>query len=120
MLAKCKEMRLYELYEPGGAQEVVLAPKLERILWRHLFRINDTYDGEGWERKDRDRRVSIAIALKRLHQFTVQRHRKGETNGAVQVTQALAASFGEELDRVLNSDNLKAASRRLGDMLRKR
>ena len=42
VLAKCDEMTLYELYEPGGEQEVVLAPEIERILWRHLFRINDT------------------------------------------------------------------------------
>ena len=41
VLAKCDEMTLYELYRPGGEQEVVLAPEIERILWRHLFRIND-------------------------------------------------------------------------------
>jgi hypothetical protein len=117
-LAKCDEMTLYELYRPGGEQEVVLASEIERIFLRFRFRINDTYDAEGWERKDRDRRFSLAVAMKRLHHFTMQRHRKGETSGAVQVAQALAANFGEELDRALNSDNVKAASRRLGDMVR--
>ncbi len=118
VLAKCEEMTLYELYRPGGEQEVVLAPEIERILWRHLFRINDTYDAEGWERKDRDRRFSLAMAMKRLHQFTMQRHRKGETSGAIQVAQALAGSFGEEIEGVLNSDDVETASRRLGDKVR--
>ena len=98
---------------PGGEQEVVLDPEIERIFWRFLFRINDTYDAEGWERKDRDRRFSLAVAMKRLHQFTMLRHRKGETNGAVQVAQALAGSFGEEIEGVLNSDDVKKACRRL-------
>ena len=118
MLAECDEMTLYELYRPGGEQEVVLSPEIERIFWRLLFRINDTYDAEGWERKDRDRRFSLAVAMKRLHQFTMQRHRKGETNGAIQVAQALAGSFGEEIEGVLNSDDVETASRRLGDKVR--
>ena len=95
----------------------MLAPEIEDIFWRFLFRINDTYDAEGWERKDRDRRFSMAIAMKRLHQFTMQRHRKGETNGEVQV-QLLVGSFGEEIEGMLNSDDVETACRRLGDKVR--
>ena len=67
VLEECDEMTLYELYRPGGEQVVVLDPEIERIFLRFLFRINDTYDAEGWERKDRDRRFSLAVAMKRLH-----------------------------------------------------
>ena len=115
VLAKCDEMTLYELYRPGGEQEVVLAPEIERILWRHLFRINDS-----WETKDRDRRVSLAMALYRLHHFTVHRHRKGEMIGSVQAAQALAESLGEEIDRVINSDDIETTARKFGSLVAER
>jgi hypothetical protein len=111
-------MTLYELYNPGGEQEIELAPEIERILWRHLFRINDSFDTDSWESKDRDRRVLLALALKRLHQFTVRRHRKGELDGAVPVARNLAGSLGEEIDQALNSDDVEVASRKLGDKVR--
>ena len=115
VLAKCDEMTLYELYRPGGEQEVVLAPEIERTLWRHLFRINDTFDFGSFERKDRDRRVARAIALKRLHHFTVRRHRKGERIGSVQAAQALAESLGEDIDQAIKSRDIEKAAQRIGN-----
>ena len=115
VLAECNEMTLYELYRPGGEQEVVLAPEIERILWRHLFRMNDTFDFGSFERKDRDRRVSLAMAINRLHHFTVHRHRKGERIGSMQAAQALAESLGEDIDRAIKSDNVKEAARQVGN-----
>ena len=105
-------MTLYELYRPGGEQEVVLTPEIERILWRHLFRINNP-----WETENRDRRVARAIALKRLHHFTVRRHRKGEMMGLVQTAQALAESLGEEIDEVINSDDIEASAKRFANRM---
>ena len=92
-----------------------MAPEIERILWQHLFSINDTFDFGSFERKDRDRRVALAIALKRLHHFTVLRHRKGEMVGSVQAAQALAESLGEEIDQAINSDDIEAAARKFGN-----
>jgi hypothetical protein len=115
VLAECKEMTLYELYRPGGEQMVILAPEIERILWRHLFRINDTFDFGSFERKDRDRRVSLAMAINQLHHFTVHRHRKGEKVGSMQAAQALAESFGEGIDRAIKSRNVKEAARQVGN-----
>jgi hypothetical protein len=112
VLEECDEMTLYELYEPGGEQAVVLAPEIMRILLRHLLRINDS-----WETEDRDRRVARAIALKRLHHFTVHRHRKGEMVGSVQTAQALAESLGEEIDEVINSDDIEASARRFANRM---
>ena len=66
VLAKCDEVTLYELYRPGGEQEVMLAPEIERTLLQHLFRINNTFDYGSFEFKDRDRRVALAMALKQL------------------------------------------------------
>ena len=109
VLAWCDEMTLYELYRPGGEREIVLAPEIERILWRHLFRIKDS-----WDVKDRDRRVARAMAIKRLHYFTVNRHRKGERVGSVQAAQALAESLGEEIDQVINSDNIETSAEKFG------
>ena len=109
VLASCDEMTLYELYRPGGEKEVVLAPEIERILWQHLFRIKDS-----WDAKDRDRRVARAMAIKRLHHFTVNRHRKGEGVGSIQTAQALAESLGEEIDQAINSDDIGTAAGKLG------
>jgi hypothetical protein len=115
VLAECDEMTLWELYRPGGEQEVVLAPEIERTLWRHLFRINDTFDFGSFERKDRDRRVSLAIALRRLHLLTERLHREGELTGVFPAAQSLVESLGEEIDRALRSRNIKEAARQVGN-----
>ena len=57
----------------------------------------------------------MAMALKRLHHFTVHRHRKGEMIGSMQAAQALAESLGEEIDRVINSDDIGTAARKFGN-----
>jgi hypothetical protein len=115
VLAKCKEMTLYELYQPGGEQEVVLAPEIERILWRFLFRINDTFDFGSFERKDRDRRVSMAVALKRLDLLTERHHNKDGLIGVLPAVQILVESLGEEIHRALKSADVDKAARRVGN-----
>jgi hypothetical protein len=89
-------------------------PLVEQALRRSLFRINDTLDTDSFERTDRDRRVALALALKRLRHFTVQRHHKGEGNGAVPLAKALGGSLGELIDWALNEPDIKRASRSAG------
>lgn len=114
LLAKCPEFKLYELYKPGGEQEIETAPEIEHALWRALFRINDS-----WETETRDERIAWVVAVKKLHNFTVRRYKQGDYTGAVPVACELAATLGMRIEAALASkDDPKITARRCGDMFR--
>jgi hypothetical protein len=92
-------MILWELYQPEGELEVELSPEIKLTFWRHIFRIQDTFDDGGAER---DRRVARALAFIRLRPYVKDRTCYGEPGITVKVAQDIAASLGELIDWALS------------------
>ena len=66
-----------------------------------------------FERKDRDRRVSIDHGDEATASLHGAPSSQGRDGGVEATAQALAETFGEDIDRAINSDDIEKTARRV-------